>query len=89
MHCGYSQLHDHHYFRLAIVRCQALHQFGMMEGVHQLDFFLGSVSLFRTPTLIELPSKHLTGLLMAQAIHMTELPSEGDRGKKNKNKERV
>lgn len=59
-----SQLHDHDHFWLLVVGGQALDQLRVVEVVHQLDLLAGGVSLFGTPTLIELAGTHTSRLFV-------------------------
>lgn len=61
---GHAQFHDHDHFWFLIVGREALNQFWVVEVVHQLDLFTGSVSLLGTSTFVKLSSAHLPCFLV-------------------------
>lgn len=70
----HSQLHHHDDLRLVVVGCQALHQFGVMQVIHELDLSSRRLSLLLTAALVELASVNVPCFLVFEAKHLTKLP---------------
>lgn len=60
-----------------IICREAQNQFGVVEIVHQLYLFTGSLPLLSTSAFVELPSAHTSCLFVGELEHLAELsPNE-------------
>lgn len=81
----YLLLQDHHRLRADVVGGQALHQFRVMEEVHELHLPARRRPLLGGPGPVELPGAHLSRLFVRQPEHFAKLPTGREKKHKNTN----